>query len=88
MQKNTIIWSEYQKAIFKDMAKGTGHTIVEAYAGSAKSTTLIESLKYVKRKQTVILLAFNKSIKKEFDKKATIRIFIHAWTYDVSTAIN
>ena len=25
---------------------------------------------------------------KEFDKKATIRIFIHAWTYDVSTAIN
>jgi hypothetical protein len=42
-------YSEFQKQIFIDVNKGEGHTIVEAFAGSAKSWTILESLKYIPR---------------------------------------
>jgi len=29
-------WSDYQKDLFRDIAKGEGHTVVEAFAGAAK----------------------------------------------------
>ncbi len=38
--------------------------------------------------QSMLQKQMFRATNKEFDKKATIRIFIHAWTYDVSTAIN
>lgn len=60
-----LIWSDFQKAIFKDIAKGEGHTIIEAYAGSSKTTSIVESFKYVPKKKKTLALAFNKIIQKE-----------------------
>lgn len=61
----TIIWSEKQKAVFDNVARGSGHTVLRARAGSAKTTTSVESLKHVPhtpRYHTSVFVAFNKSI--------------------------
>lgn len=63
-------WSIYQKNIFKDIAKGKGHTIVEARAGSAKSTSIVESFKYVPRGKKILGLAFNKIIQEELRSRS------------------
>lgn len=60
-------WSEYQKAVFEFVEHGEGNAIVEAVAGSGKSTTIVEALKLA-RGQT-IFLAFNKSIADELKKR-------------------
>lgn len=64
------IWSDYQKAIFKDIAHGTGHTVVVARAGSGKTSTIVEGFKYVPRGKKVLMIAFNKSIADELKQKA------------------
>jgi DNA helicase-2/ATP-dependent DNA helicase PcrA len=58
-------WSQYQKDLFKDIARGEGHTIVEAYAGAAKTSSLVESFKYVPKGKKILGLAFNKIIQEE-----------------------
>lgn len=67
--KQKIIWSPYQKAIFNNIAEGTGHAIIEARAGSSKTTSIIESLKYVPKGKKVLLLAFNKIIQEELKSR-------------------
>jgi superfamily I DNA/RNA helicase len=68
-----IKWSSYQKDIFKDVAHGSGNTVIIARAGSAKTTTIIESLKYlpIKEKPKSLFVAFNKSIAEELKNKVT-----------------
>lgn len=63
-------WSEYQKNIFRDIAKGTGHTVVIARAGSGKTSTIIEGFKYVPRGKKCLMVAFNKSIAEELKQRA------------------
>jgi hypothetical protein len=63
-------WSEHQKNIFKNISRETGHLIVEAYAGSAKSTSIIEGFKYVPKNMKSIVLAFNRLIKEELQARA------------------
>lgn len=63
-------WSKYQVAIFKDVECGKGHTVVQAYAGSGKTTSMIEALCYVPKGLTVLMVAFNKSIAKELQARA------------------
>jgi len=77
MKKKDIIipapkhnWSEYQKAIFKNIAEDDGHLIIEAYAGSSKTTSIIESFKYVPRGKKVLALAFNKKIQEELKQRS------------------
>lgn len=64
------VFSALQEAIFEDVATGTGHTLVLARAGSGKSTTIEECLKRVPRGLTIIMVAFNQSIKLAFQKRA------------------
>ena len=63
-------WSEYQKQIFLNIARGEGHSIVEALAGSGKSTTAIESFKYIPRGKKAVALAFNKIIAQNLREKS------------------
>lgn len=58
-------WSSYQTAIFADIASGTGHTAVDAKAGSGKTTTILEGLRHVPRGKGSLFVAFNKSIADE-----------------------
>jgi DNA helicase-2/ATP-dependent DNA helicase PcrA len=54
-------YSSYQKNIFDFIANGTGDLLVQAVAGSGKTTTIIESLKFIPEGNDVLFLAFNKS---------------------------
>lgn len=69
MSKN-FEWSDFQKAIFKDVGEGKGNTIVEAKAGSSKTTTLLESLKHIPKNKKTVVVAFNKNIKDELIERA------------------
>lgn len=62
-------WSDYQKAIFDNIRNGEGHTIIEALAGAAKTTSIIESLEYVPEGKSCLLVAFNKRIAQELKSK-------------------
>lgn len=63
-------WSTYQEAVFADIESGSGHTVVLARAGSGKTTTIMEGLKLVPRGLSVLMVAFNKSIAKELERRA------------------
>jgi DNA helicase-2/ATP-dependent DNA helicase PcrA len=60
-------WSQYQKAIFRFVKSGEGNAIVEAVAGSGKTTTIVEALS--KAKGSSIFLAFNKAIADELKNR-------------------
>jgi superfamily I DNA/RNA helicase len=60
-------FSKYQEAIFNWIKTGKGHAIIQAVAGSGKTTTLIESMKLISG--YCVFLAFNKAIADELTKK-------------------
>jgi len=60
--------SKYQQAIFDWIETGSGSLVVEATAGSGKSTTAIKCLDLLTSK--ALFLAFNKSIADELREKA------------------
>lgn len=60
VQLVTRCWSVYQQAIFADLASGQGHTVIEAVAGSGKSTTLVEGVRHVPAGKTVLVCAFGR----------------------------
>jgi len=63
-------WSTYQKAIFSFIESGTGHLVVEANAGCAKTTTMIKCLDYIPKDKKILLSAFNRDIVKELKNKS------------------
>ncbi len=70
MSSKILKWSDYQLAIFENVKSDEGNLVVEALAGSAKSSSLIESLKYIPSGSSWMLLAFNKKIAEELKLKA------------------
>lgn len=64
-------WSEYQEAVFDAVDDpDVGHLVVEARAGSAKTTTIVEALNWVPQGESVLLSAFNKGIERDLSAKA------------------
>lgn len=59
---STFVPSEYQQAFFDWVKSGRGNAIIDAKAGSGKTTTLAESLKVLPSGQSIVFLAFNKSV--------------------------
>lgn len=72
-------WSNYQQAIFSFVATGTGNAIVEAVAGSGKTTTIVEALRRVRGSS--VFLAFNKSIAEELKARGVNARTFHSLTY-------
>lgn len=64
------LWSIYQRAIFADVAEGEGHLFVRARAGTGKTTTIVEALRHVPAGKSSLLVAFNKSIATELERRA------------------
>lgn len=65
-------YSKFQEDIFDDVATGSGNRVIEARAGSAKTTTIIEAMKHITCGAVaprVIFLAFNKHIATELQTK-------------------
>ena len=69
--------STYQTALFDFISNGTGNALVEAVAGSGKTTTIVEALKLTRGQ--AIFLAFNKSIATEL--KARVPQHVQAKTF-------
>lgn len=62
----TRVWSSAQKDIFSFIKDNpTTSLCINAVAGSGKTTTILESMKYISPKERTIFLAFNKSIADE-----------------------
>jgi len=62
-------WSKFQKAIFDEVENGEGHLVIQARAGAAKTTTLVQSLHHVSSWESWLLCAFNKRIAAELKKR-------------------
>lgn len=77
-------WSPLQTNIFNFVEKQTGNAIVEAVAGSGKTTTIVEALKRVRG--TSIFLAFNKSIAEELKARGVNARTFHSLTYSAVTS--
>lgn len=61
--------SQEQEDIYTAIAETTDHLIVEAGAGSGKTTVLLGSIPYIDRSNRILLCAFNKAIAVELQKK-------------------
>lgn len=75
-------WSEHQECIFDFCENGTGNAIVEAVAGSGKTTTIVEAinrLAFVAPDN--IFLAFNKSIATELQNRGANAKTFHSLCY-------
>lgn len=72
-------WSIYQSNIFSFVESGTGNAIVEAVAGSGKTTTIVEALKRVRGSS--IFLAFNKAIADELKSRGVNARTFHSLTF-------
>jgi DNA helicase-2/ATP-dependent DNA helicase PcrA len=69
----TFAPSRYQQAIFDFIKTGTGNAVVEAVAGSGKTTTLIQAMRLIRAEQPekrVLFCAFNRHIAEELATKA------------------
>lgn len=62
-------WSKYQKDIFNFIEHEQGHLIVEAVAGSGKTTTILKCLDLIPNTNKILFSAFNQDIVKELKKK-------------------
>lgn len=64
-----FIPSKYQKAVYIYIQKGKGNAVIDAVAGSGKSTTIVNALKLIPEDKSVLFLAFNKAIVEELKIK-------------------
>lgn len=65
-----FIPSQFQKDIFNFIKNETGSLVIEAVAGSGKTSTCIEALNLLDEEKSVVFLAFNKSIATELSERA------------------
>lgn len=61
----SFIPSKYQKAVFDFIVNGVGNAVINAVAGSGKSTTIVQGMKLIPDGLKVLFLAFNKRIVEE-----------------------
>lgn len=75
--------SPYQAAIYTFIESGAGNAIVEAVAGSGKTTTLVEAIRRIPAGKTSIFLAFNRSIADELARRGVNARTFHSLPYSV-----
>lgn len=68
-KKKKIQWSKYQKAVFDFIESTDKSLVVNAVAGSGKTTTIVEAARIASKKGSVLFLAFNKSIATELAER-------------------
>ena len=65
---NAMKWSDYQLAIY-DAVRASDSLLIEAVAGSGKTTTLVEAIRHVPPGGKVAFLAYNKAIAIELGRR-------------------
>jgi superfamily I DNA/RNA helicase len=84
--KEKMLYSSYQTDIFKEVEHGLGNVIVEAVAGSGKTTTIVHALDMIPIRCRSIFLAFNKSIATELATKVPTHVqarTLHSLGYEI-----
>ena len=71
-----VNWSEYQLAVFDFVKNGSGNAVVEAVAGSGKTTTILSALNYTDKNAKVAFVAFNKRIATELGNRAPDHVHV------------
>jgi DNA helicase II / ATP-dependent DNA helicase PcrA len=61
--------SKYQVAVYTGITDSLNNLVIDAVAGSGKSTTIVEALKLIPSTLSVLFLAFNKAIVEELKVK-------------------
>ena len=79
MQTSPIVFSAYQNAFFQFVEKGKGNAILEAVAGSGKTTTIVESAR--RMKGWVMLLAYNTKMGNELKERIAGLTNVRAGTF-------
>lgn len=78
-------WSQYQTNLFNFLTDGAGNAVVEAVAGSGKTTSIVEGVRRVLAKFgyncSVIFLAFNRDIADELKRRDVNARTFHSLTY-------
>lgn len=69
-------WSQYQLDLFEFVENGKGNAVVEAVAGSGKTTSLLKALEYTDEESDVAFVAFNKHIATELSEKAPAHVHV------------
>lgn len=64
-------WSEQQRAIFEFVESGSGNAVLEAVAGSGKTTTLLEAASRIPFGETILFTSFARKIVGEIGAKAS-----------------
>jgi len=76
--------SPQQKAVFEHIINRRGNLIIEATAGSGKTTTIVEACKFIHPSERILFLAFNKKIVEELKTRLPQYVdcaTFHAWCY-------
>lgn len=68
-QTLSFVPSKYQQAIFDFISHGVGNAVINATAGSGKTSTLVNALRLINSDLSVLFIAFNKDIVTELKKK-------------------
>lgn len=67
--------SVYQSQVFDKIINGSGNMVINAAAGSAKTTTIINALRFIPEDKTALFIAFNNeivaTIRNEVDRENT-----------------
>lgn len=80
--------SKYQQSIFDFVQNGTGNAVVDAVAGSGKTTTIVQALSLIPKNMSVCFLAFNKSIVKELKERVPSHVNVQTLHSLGWTAVN
>lgn len=78
-------WSPYQQNVFQFIESGTGNAVVNAVAGSGKSTTIEHGMKLVPEAVSTVFLAFNKPIADDLKERGLNAKTFHSMCYGVVT---
>ncbi|WP_298156128.1 ATP-dependent helicase [Flavobacterium sp.] len=62
-----------QEQIFNFFENGNGNGMIDAVAGSGKTSTIIKGIDYIDKKNKILFCAFNKKIQEEIDQKTFLK---------------
>lgn len=74
--RSAFVPSRYQTAIFDFVKAGEGHGVVEAVAGSGKTTSIVEALQFTDESSDVAFVAFSKNIATELSRRAPSHVHV------------
>ena len=63
--------SEYQENVFDFLERGCGNLVINASAGAAKTTTLVNCMRFIPKDKKVMFVSFNKHIAEEINRRLT-----------------